>query len=219
MSDKLKILIIDDSRVDRELSRMILEKNGFQVVELSSAASCLETIAAERPNLLLLDIMMPDFDGNQVLQMIRGQYSEIELPVIMVTSKADAADVVESLKLGANDYITKPIQFDVALRRIQTHLKVGIQSNLIAQAKELSGVQAAITTFNHEINNPLTIALGNVQVLKRKYGTEPEFTKLEATLWRIADVVKKSSRLLEETSVKYEAYAVNSKMVSLKPQE
>lgn len=89
-AEKPKILVIDDSEVDRELSTLMLEENGFAVVALNQANQCMEAIANEKPNLVLLDIMMPGVDGNQALQQIRQKYSQVELPVIMATSKSDA---------------------------------------------------------------------------------------------------------------------------------
>ena len=216
MTTSAKILIIDDNQFDRDLTRLMLTKSGFEVTELNRAATCLEVIRTEKPNLILLDIMMPDMNGNQALQMIREKYSEIELPIIMVTSKIDASDVIESLILGANDYITKPIKFDVALRRIQTHLAIGMQSALIAKAKELEAIHAMITTFNHEVNNPLFIAFGLVKSLKAQNQTDPRIPKLEIALERIAEVVKKTDQILGQSSLKYEEYSKTIKMISLK---
>ncbi len=129
MNRHSKILIIDDNQVDRKLMRLMLENGGFQVVELSSGESCIETIEAENPNLVLLDILMPDMSGNEVLRMIRENLSESEIPVIMVTAKSDTSDVVASLKLGASDYLIKPFQFDVAIKMIRAHLGIVIPSN------------------------------------------------------------------------------------------
>ncbi len=197
----VKILIIDDNEVDRELIRAMLELNEYSVTELGDATSCMKVIATEKPDLVLLDIMMPGFDGNQLLQLIRMKYPEIKLPVIMVTSKSDASDVVESLNLGANDYITKPIQFDIALRRIQIHLTMAVQSRLLSRAKELEATNAMLRTLAHEINNPLTVALGTLSQLNVKYGTDSEFSNLEQSLWQIADVVNKSKEILQKAEV------------------
>lgn len=206
MSQPSKILVVDDNRVDRELARMMLEKNGLDVVELSSAISCLETIAAEKPSLVLLDIMMPDLDGNRALCMIRGKYSELQLPVIMVTSKSDASDVLESLKLGANDYIAKPIQFDVAVRRIQTHLAIGLQSSLVVRSKELEAIHAMIVNLNLELNGPLAAAIGRMTMLRRKYGEEPGFKEVEEMIWKVIEVVGKTTTLLDKSPFDFDEF-------------
>ncbi len=216
MIQEKKILIVDDNHVAREMVKLMLEKRGFSVVQLSGGASILETITVEQPQLVLLDLIMPDMDGNQTLEMIRTRYTESELPVIMVTSQSESVDFIESLKRGANDYITKPIQFDVALRRIQTQLTLKTQTALITHTKEMAAIHATITTFNHEINNPLAIATGQVHFLRKKYGEEPEFPKLEKALLRIAEVIKKTGTLLESSSIDFEQYAGASQMINLK---
>ena len=212
---KTKILVIDDNQVDRELSTMMLQENGFDVLALSTAAQCLDVIVAEKPNLLLLDIMMPDVDGNQALLMIRRKFTQLELPIIMVTSKSDASDVIEALKNGANDYVAKPVQFEVAIKRIQAHVAMAAQSKVMAEAKELGAIHAMITTYKHEINNPLMIAVGNLSLLKKKYLTDPEIAKLETALHRIAEIIRKSQLVLEKGSVEYEAYAKTMTMINL----
>ncbi len=103
--EKPKILIIDDSEADVELSMMMLEKSGYRVASLTAVSSCIDVINSEKPDLVLLDIMMPAVSGNQLLVEIRTRFSQIELPVIMVTAKSDASDVIESLDLGANYFI------------------------------------------------------------------------------------------------------------------
>ncbi len=222
MNNQIKILIIDDNQVAREMARMMLEKNGYQVIALSSGITCNETIAAEKPNLVLLDIMMPVLNGKQVLQKIREKYSELQIPVIMVTSQSDTSEVVESLKQGANDYITKPIQFDVALRRIQTQLTLVEISETTKRKTELDAIQAAVRTYNHEINNPLAAAIFVLTMLKKRMTQVEDLAdanQLESALWNISELLKKTTLLLEGTSPEYESYVGESKMFKLKGKE
>ena len=92
------------------------------VVEAETGSAALDLIAQEEFDLVLLDIMMPGPSGIEVLQQIRASHSPDILPVIMITAKAGSTDVVEALELGANDYITKPVDFSVAFARAQTQL-------------------------------------------------------------------------------------------------
>ncbi len=219
MSPNPKVLIIDDSPFDRELMKAALKGNGFDVTELSTPSNCLNHIAAEKPDLVLLDIMMLDMDGITALKHIRTKHDHLTLPVIMVTSLTDSAEVIAALNMGANDYITKPVQWDVALRRIQTHLTICEQARAMSQAKETAAVQAMIVTFNHEINNPLAIACFTVEALKAKYSDDPSISSLEATLDRIADIVKKIDRVLETGSFEYAKYGQNAQMIDLKKEK
>ncbi len=116
------ILVVDDEEINRDLLSRRLEKRGFHVVTAADGVEALAKIEAEMFDMVLLDIMLPNIDGLEVLQKIREEHSASELPIIMVSAKDDSEGIVEALTLGANDYVTKPVDFPVVLARIQTHL-------------------------------------------------------------------------------------------------
>ncbi len=124
MSDVHTILVVDDHSDNRELLTRRLEREGFRVLEAESGRQALAHLKDGKVSLILLDVMMPEMSGIEVLQAVREAYSASELPVIMVTAKAQSDDVVEALGQGANDYVTKPIDFPVALARIQAQLRI-----------------------------------------------------------------------------------------------
>jgi diguanylate cyclase (GGDEF)-like protein len=117
-----RILVVDDVEDNRDILSRRLVRSGFAVVEAAGGHDALEKIAQERFDLVLLDIMMPDLNGNEVLRRVRSTYSDTELPVIMVTAKCQSEDVVHSINIGANDYVTKPVDFSVALVRINAQI-------------------------------------------------------------------------------------------------
>jgi DNA-binding response OmpR family regulator len=96
----------------------VLNSSAYVVEEADSGSLALQLIDAESYDLVILDIVMPDMDGLEVLQRIRSQYSESELPVIMATVKHRSDDMVLALRCGANDYVTKPIDFPLLFTRI-----------------------------------------------------------------------------------------------------
>jgi DNA-binding response OmpR family regulator len=209
-----KILVVDDSQFDRNLLvKALAQKADFECIEASSGERCLELLASEPVGLILMDIMMPGQFGTQVLIDIRKKFNLIELPIIMVTSKADASDVVGCLQSGANDYITKPVNFEVAVSRISTHLKLAEISGEMSKLREMVALDAMITTYNHEINNPLMIALGclNDSLLKDEAAVE----KLKSSLWRVADIVKKIREVTQKKEIEYRNYGDLSKMVKV----
>ena len=130
----VRLLVVDDAEDNRVLLNRRLTKRGFQVVEADSGMAALALIAEQDFDLVLLDIMMPGIDGLEVLRRIRATLSPDQLPVLMVTAKASNTDVVEALELGANDYITKPVDFPIAFARIKTQ----ITRKQAQQAAELS---------------------------------------------------------------------------------
>ncbi len=178
-----KILLVDDSDFDRELFRKVLSKvENFQIVEAETGEKCFEILNTEKIDLILMDIMMPGVFGTEVLVKIRSNFNALLLPIIMVTSKADTVDVINSLRSGANDYITKPVNFEIALSRINTHLKLSEVSKEMAKLQELAALDAMIATYNHEINNPLAIAIGYLEQQDLNSVRE----KLSSSMWRIA---------------------------------
>jgi diguanylate cyclase (GGDEF)-like protein/PAS domain S-box-containing protein len=119
-SQPCRILIVDDNEMNRDMLARRLERKGYVVRVAEGAQSLLERIQEEPVDLVLLDVEMPGISGLDALQTLRGRYSPIELPIIMVTAKDQSEDIVKALDLGANDYLTKPIDFPVALARVRT---------------------------------------------------------------------------------------------------
>ena len=117
-----RVLIVDDNVMNRDMLSRRLERKGYVVQEAESAHSLLERIQEEPVDLVLLDVEMPGISGLDALQTLRARYAPIELPIIMVTAKDRSEDIVTALNLGANDYLTKPIDFPVALARIRTQV-------------------------------------------------------------------------------------------------
>jgi len=115
-----KVLVIDDDEATVWLVATLLKHNGFAVIEALTAEEGLKLAAQERPDLVLLDIMMPNMDGWEVCRRLR----EIaEMPIIFLTAKSSATDVVFGLELGADDYVVKPFDNQVLVARVKAHLR------------------------------------------------------------------------------------------------
>src|SRR3984957_678413 len=117
-----RILIVDDIGDNRTVLTRRFQRRGFDVVEAGSGLTAIELIDKDPFDLVLLDVMMPGIDGIETLKRIRNQRSASALPVIMVTAKSESANIVDALELGANDYATKPVDFAVALARVNTQI-------------------------------------------------------------------------------------------------
>ncbi len=122
MTRRGSLLIVDDNEANRDALSRRLALKGYRVTMAADGAEALARISAEPYDLVLLDVEMPGMSGFDVLSRVRETRSHTEFPVIMVTARADGTDIVEAFRLGANDYVTKPIDFPVALARIGTHL-------------------------------------------------------------------------------------------------
>jgi len=122
------LLVVDDLEENRDLLVRRLKRDGFQVVEAASGTSALAQLAATRIDLVILDVNMPGISGLDVLRAIRADPRIASIPVIMATARTDSKDVVEALDLGANDYVTKPIDFPVLSARIMSTLRTRVRS-------------------------------------------------------------------------------------------
>jgi CheY-like chemotaxis protein len=137
VSETGTILVVDDLPANRDLLARRLERSGFRVLQASSGTEALEVLGRSAVDCMLLDLAMPGMSGLEVLREVRADRSSALLPVIIVTAKTDSEDVVEALSLGANDYVTKPLDFPVALARIKAHLR----TRSAAQAEATTGFE------------------------------------------------------------------------------
>lgn len=134
-----RALVVDDVGDNRDILSRRLISSGFEVTEADGGVDALDKLDRQAFDIVLLDIMMPDLCGNEVLRALRRTFSDVELPVIMVTALSESADVVRSLELGANDYLIKPVDMAVALARINSHLarkRASDRERVFRQARE-----------------------------------------------------------------------------------
>jgi DNA-binding response OmpR family regulator len=122
MSTPRRILLVDDDSALREsLKEQLGIQDEFMVTEAATGAAGLERAKAEQPDLVILDVGLPDIDGREVCRLMRK--ANIRCPILMLTGQDTEADEVEGLESGANDYLIKPFRFNALLARIRTHLR------------------------------------------------------------------------------------------------
>jgi signal transduction histidine kinase len=154
-----RLLVVDDNDLNREMLSRRLSRKGFEVATSSGGREALDLVEKENFDLVLLDIMMPEITGMEVLENLRKRFSPAELPIIMATAKIQSEDVVSALSLGANDYVTKPIDFSVLLARVDTHLKL---KNLFKLKDEFLGMAS------HDLKNPLFVIVCQAYLIANK---------------------------------------------------
>ncbi|MFF0365685.1 two-component system response regulator CseB [Streptomyces sp. NA02536] len=120
MADQTHVLFVEDDDVIREATQLALERDGFAVTAMPDGLSGLEAFHTDRPDIALLDVMVPGLDGVSLCRRIRD---ESMVPVIMLSARADAIDVVLGLEAGADDYVTKPFDGAVLVARIRAVLR------------------------------------------------------------------------------------------------
>ena len=127
---KFRVLVVDDDALQLEMLVRGLERNGYEVSGASSGPEAVQCVRKSKVDLVLLDHMMQDMTGLDVLRIVRRTYSATELPIIIVTASNDPNTVREAVKLGANDYITKPVDLARVLARIRVHLGRAAEQNV-----------------------------------------------------------------------------------------
>jgi sigma-B regulation protein RsbU (phosphoserine phosphatase) len=131
-----KLLVVDDNEMNRDMLSRRLARRKHTVMTAENGQQALDMIEKESFDVVLLDIMMPGISGIEVLKTLRQSYASADLPIIMATAKSENEDMVEALKLGANDYVTKPLNFPVVLARVNTQLSLKRSQDALKSAHD-----------------------------------------------------------------------------------
>jgi len=156
-----RLLVVDDDARNRDLLARRLARRGFEVDTARDGVDGLRRIDTAEYDLVILDVMMPGMSGFEVLERVRRKHSMSELPVILATALADSADTVEGLQRGANDYVTKPLDFPVVIARIETHLSAHRAAREVAKlADQLEFRNAFIKqALGREVSDDLLVEM------------------------------------------------------------
>ncbi len=202
-----KILVVDDQPINVQLLKRKLEREGMTIATAYSGQEALNLVAADKPDLILLDVMMPEMDGIEVCSRLQADHETKSIPIIFITARTSKEGKIEGLGVGAVDYITKPIDLDETLARVQTQLRfVQINRELIDLQRRLgdsrrSATIGAVTQgIAHNLNNLLGVVIGYVDLIKA-YHEKPELVKknashLEDAVNRIVGIIKQLTSLV-----------------------
>jgi len=148
-----RVLVVDDTEGNRDALSRRLERRGFAVMSAADGPEALQLLSKHPFDLVLLDVMMPGMSGLEVLEQVRRDRSPAELPIIMATAKDQSEDIVKALTLGANDYVTKPLDFPVVMARVNTQISLKrsveqileLEKRLSERNKELEAANGQLT--------------------------------------------------------------------------
>ena len=161
-----KILLVEDERPIREMLKYSLEKQSYEVMQAANGPEAREIMLSNRPDLIILDWMMPGESGIDVLKYIRSDNVLADIPVLMLTARSEEADKVSGLDGGADDYMTKPVAIKEFLARIKALLRRTIKSSE-NQVLEIDGIQLNLATHQLTIDDtPVNIVKTEFNLLK-----------------------------------------------------
>ena len=164
----ISIIVIDDDPVIRKIIKIKLEKEDYRVLVAEDALEGISRIISDKPDLVLLDVVMPEVDGYETLQLIRGNKELRDIPVIMLTGRDEVDDIRKGFDCGADDYLGKPFDFPELLARIKTLLRIKELQRRILDNERMAAIGQIALTIRHKINNPLTAVVGQSEMLIRK---------------------------------------------------
>lgn len=185
------ILIVDDIEANIQLLATILTGNGYDIAVAYSGTEALDSVAAYKPDLILLDIMMPGMDGFQVAKILKGKEATKDIPIIFLTAKADITDITKGFELGANDYVTKPFQSQELLARVNTHLKLKFTMEELVEMNNIRNKFFSIIA--HDLKNPFSGILGLAEMLAQD-ADKLDLSEIKNT----REVMLKSAKILYE---------------------
>jgi two-component system cell cycle response regulator len=178
-----KILVIDDLPENVFMLQDRLEHEGYEVITSYDGKSGIEKVRSEQPDLILLDVMMPDITGIEACKILVADKETAGIPIILVTAKAGADDTKEGLEAGAFDYIKKPFNKIELIARVKSALKLSDANKLLLEAEKKNTFVATVVTANHKIKQPLTLLSLSYAAIKRELGKD-EISR-EALLGRL----------------------------------
>lgn len=153
ISHKGTLLIVDDVPTNLKVLFTYLREFGFDLRVAEDGEDALKQISYTKPDMILLDVMMPGIDGFETCRRLKANQDTREIPVIFMTALTDTVDKVKGLKMGAVDYISKPVQHEEVLARVTTHLTLKNQQRMLE--KQNSELEAFAHTVAHDLKNPL----------------------------------------------------------------
>jgi signal transduction histidine kinase len=166
------ILIVDDSSADRAIFRNYLSREGYSVQEASRGLDALSRIREIRPHVIVLDVNLPDMDGNTICRSVRADPELMGIPILMLTVRHDDRDVLAGLEAGADDYVAKDSAKEIILARVRRLIEFRRLSSVSILNQQLAQLGRLMAGIIHEIRSPLSVIRGSAELLRMNIGRE-----------------------------------------------
>ena len=174
--DKADVLVVDDTPANLRLLSRMLTDNGYKVRPVPNGKLALDAVAAAPPDIILLDVRMPEMDGFEVCKKLKEKEETVDIPVIFISALQEMEDKIHGFEAGGVDYITKPFQQEEVLIRLSTHLTIRNQKEKLKEQfdvlKELEAMRDTLShMIVHDLNNTLQAIIGYAEMMLECMGT------------------------------------------------
>lgn len=166
------VLVVDDNPSNLDLLSKMLKESGYEVRPAISGALALLSLRLSLPDLILLDIKMPEMDGYEVCSQLKADERTRDIPVIFVSAMGEVIDKVHAFGVGGVDYITKPFQFEEVLARVGTHITLRAMQKSLVQSERMAALGRLSQAVAHEVRNPVTVIGGFARRLQKQLAEE-----------------------------------------------
>jgi len=210
------ILIVDDAPENIRLLGTVLQQEGYKINGAKEGLQALKIAAKVIPDLILLDVMMPEVDGFEICQRLKGNPATKDIPIIFLTAKDQLEDMVRGFQVGAADYITKPFNTLELLVRIRTHLKLKKAEKERLQKEKLKSILELAGAVCHELVQPLQTISGLSEIMLLTINKdEPLYAKISEIRQQVKRMVEIIKKLRGITKYETKYYAGKSHIIDI----
>jgi DNA-binding response OmpR family regulator len=215
--NKEMIMLVDDNPLNLQMLEIILKKEGYQTTSVKNGPDAFTIAEKTMPDLIFLDIMMPEIDGYEVCRQLKSSTKLKSIPIIFLTARTDTEGIVKGFELGAADYVTRPFNRVELMARIRTHIALKKTLERVVDLERKNSVLAMIATTNHEINQPLTVLTGNLYLFKSSFSSQelnPDqlnyMIKMDKAAMEIKEILAK---FRNAASMRFQKYSGDSQII------
>jgi DNA-binding response OmpR family regulator len=203
------ILIVDDNARNIQILGTILRKENYQIIIAQNGGQAVHAVSRKTPDLILLDVMMPEMDGFETCKKIKESSRAKDVPVIFLTARTETEDILKGFEAGAVDYVTKPFNIPELLTRIKTHIELN-------HRRKLQGVLEMAGAVCHEMNQPLQTMMGYAELMlmdiQQDDPLREKILKIKEQTDRMAKITQKLMRI---TRYETRDYGIGQQIVDL----
>lgn len=212
------ILLAEDEPMSQDVLSRRLGSQGYHVVSVRDGIECLEWLAANRADLVLMDVSMPRMGGIECLREIRKHYSYDSLPVIIVSAMVDSDDVVAGIEAGANDYVVKPVNFRVLRARIHACLRLRSTVTMLVEAERQRVMVEALSRSAERLAGPLNQTIDTLErVMRRTIADDTTQQELYQTVECLDEVIEVLQQIKQAGQATDMPYTERLKMINEPP--